>query len=376
MPYVSKRLRLLALPEGCHAGIASGDVPLAAEPNLRGIAKASPEVAVAATQLALSDDVEVSDLVDHPGNILRMLCVREDAPFIRDVSSGVTIRELVSDEEKASELEIRLEQTVENRSSHYVDYLRFVLEEADVDRLRASGKLIEFPSDWEFGSDQLYLVDAELAADLAVEAVERREREAEKAAKERAKQAGVEVDGQAPAAEQLREAEREERRKEREARKREAERAEAFNAELGATLVKRRGAQSRKAHRLNRAKVLARRVIADNPQLAGAGLRLVMPQLRDVEKTTQKNGSERVKVTHKGAEECSKYLLDSIERAKSVDEVLELVSDALIAAALADQREIAQSNRIHWYAGMGNDPAELLAEEIKEVKPKRGKKRS
>ena len=158
VPFVSKRLRLLALPEGCHAGIANGEIPLAAEPQLRAIAKASPEVAVAATELALSDDVEASDLVDHPGNILRMLCVREGAPFIRDVSNGVTIRDLVGDEEKASELEIRLEQTVENRNSHYADYLRFVLEEADVDRLRASGKLIEFPSDWEFGSDQLYLV--------------------------------------------------------------------------------------------------------------------------------------------------------------------------------------------------------------------------
>ena len=81
--------------------------------------------------------------------------------------------------------------------------------------------------------------------------------------------------------------------------------------------MKRRGAQSRKAHRLNRAKVLARRVLADNPQLAGAGLRLVMPQLREVEKTTLKNGSERLKVTHKGAEECTKYLLDQIERSKT-----------------------------------------------------------
>ena len=44
--------------------------------------------------------------------------------------TGSTIRELVGDEEKASELEIRLEQTVENRNSHYVDHLRFVLEEA------------------------------------------------------------------------------------------------------------------------------------------------------------------------------------------------------------------------------------------------------
>jgi ParB/RepB/Spo0J family partition protein len=376
VPFVSKRLRLLVLPEGCHAGIANGEIPLAAEPQLRAIAKASPEVAVAATELALSDDVEASDLIDHPGNILRMLCVREGAPFIRDVSNGVTIRELVGDEEKASELEIRLEQTVENRNSHYVDHLRFVLEQADVDRLRASGRLIELPSDWEFGSDQLYLVDSELAADLAVEAVERAEREAEKAAKERAKEAGVEVTAEAPASDQLREAERAERRKEREARKREAEKAEAFNAELGATLVKRRGAQSRKAHRLNRAKVLARRVLADNPQLAGAGLRLVMPQLREVEKTTLKNGSERLKVTHKGGEECTKYLLDQIERAKTVDEVLELVADALIAAELADLREIAQSNRIHWYAGMGVDIAKELAEEIKEVKPKRGKKRS
>jgi hypothetical protein len=141
-------------------------------------------------------------------------------------------------------------------------------------------------------------------------------------------------------------------------------------------LVKRRGAKSRKAHRLNRAKVLAQRVVADNPELAGAGLRLVLPQLREVEKTTLKNGSERIKVTHKEGQECSRYLLDSIDRAKTVDEVLEVTTDALIAAASADERELARSKRISWYAGVGNDPAELLAEEIKEVKPRRGKKRS
>ena len=225
-------------------------------------------------------------------------------------------------------------------------------------------------------NDQLYLVDAELAVDLAAQAVERAEREAEKAAKEKAKDAGVEVDAGAPASEQLREAERAERRKKREAAKGEAQRAEAFNAELGVALVKRRGAQSRKAHRLNRAKVLGRRVIADNGDLAGAGLRLVMPQLREVEQATLKDGSQRNKVTYKDAEECRQYLLDSIERAKTVDEVLEVITDALIAAALADERELPRSRRIHWHAGVGNDPAELLAGEIKEVKPKRGKKRS
>ncbi len=195
VPFVSKRLRLLALPEGCHAGIASGEIPLAAEPQLRAIAKASPEVAVAASELALSEDVEASDLVDRPGDILRTLCVREGAPFIRDVSNGATIRELVGDEEKATRAgDPPGADGGSDRNSHYVDHLHFRLEEADVDRLRASGKLIEFPSDWEFGSDQLYLVDAELAADLAAQAVERAEREAEKAAKEKAKEAGVEVD--------------------------------------------------------------------------------------------------------------------------------------------------------------------------------------
>ena len=381
--YVSGRLRLLALPEGCHAAIASGGVPLAAEPNLRVIAKASPEVAVAAVELASSEDVDASDLVDRPANILQALAAREDGPFIRYVTNGVTIRELVADVEKATELEVRLEQALDSDSSYYADHLYFRLEEQDADRLRASGKLIEFPPDWEHGPDQLYLVDEELAADLAVAAVERAEREAEKrrkeaekAAKAQAKEAGVELSGDAPAADQLREVERSGRRKERDAQKREAERAAGFNADLGVALVKRRGAQSRKAHRLNRAKVLSRLVLAQNESLAGAGLRLVLPQLREVETTTLKNGKERTTVTYKGAKECRQYLLDSIERAKSVDEVLELVADAMMAAEVADVREIAQSRRIHWYAGMGIDLASEFADEIKEVKPKRAKKRS
>ena len=40
--YVSGRLRLLALPEGCHAAIASGEVPLAAEPQPAGDREGEP----------------------------------------------------------------------------------------------------------------------------------------------------------------------------------------------------------------------------------------------------------------------------------------------------------------------------------------------
>ena len=211
VPFVSKRLRLLALPKGCHAGIASGEIPLAAEPQLRAIAQASPEVAVAACELALSEDAEASDLVDRPGDILRALCVREGAPFVRDVSNGVTIRDLVADAERRGAGDPAGADGRFEPDSHYADHLHF----------RAGGGRRRSPS----GLRQADRIPERLGFRLRSALPGRRRAgrrsggaggragraAVEKAAKQKAKEAGVEVDGQAPATDQLREAERAER---------------------------------------------------------------------------------------------------------------------------------------------------------------------
>lgn len=368
--FVSGRLRLLALPDGCHEGIATNEIPVSAEPSLRAIAKAGPEVAEAACRLVLKDGFDPSDLVDRPADVLRELAAPEEEPFVCDVTNGATIAELVAHKAHREALEQRADAHLDDGSG-YADHHYLRMKEGDIDRLRASGKLLEFPTDLEWMAEPSFLVDGELGADLAEQLVDRAITEREERAAEAAERVGVEVDGDGPATEQLADAKREERRKDREKAKRDAEKAEAANTALGTALVKRRGAQSRKAHRLNRARFVARRIVADNGELAGAGLRLVMPQLREVETKTLKNGEERTKVDYASREQCNEYLLGAIERAKSVDEVLELIADAFIAAELADEKAIPMSRRISWYPGIENEPAKAFADEIKEVKPKK-----
>ena len=147
VPFVSKRLRLLALPEGCHAGIASGEIPLAAEPQLRAIAKASPEVAVAAVRAgALGGRRRRATWSIIPATSCGRCASGRARRSSATSRTGRRSASWFADEEKASELEIRLEQTVENRTARTTSITSTsAWRRQDVDRLRASGKLIELP---------------------------------------------------------------------------------------------------------------------------------------------------------------------------------------------------------------------------------------
>ncbi len=164
----------------------------------------------------------------------------------------------------------------------------------------------------------------------------------------------------------------EERRREREERRKEAERAARHNDKVGRALLKRRGADSRKRHSLTRAKAVARVVLEAKPNLAGRGLRYVLPQLREVEERKLKSGEVRHKVVLSEPERCREYLASRIEEAKSPQEVLEVLADALIAAEYADEREFARSHRVEfWNATVRDAVASELAADVKEVKIRR-----
>jgi hypothetical protein len=110
-------------------------------------------------------------------------------------------------------------------------------------------------------------------------------------------------------------------------------------------------------------------VLADNPNLAARGLRLVLPQLQEVETKTLKAGEARENVTYKDAAECDSYLRNRIAEAKRADEVYELLADALIAALQADERELPASRRISWWHSAQQKVAKALAAEIKSIRP-------
>ncbi len=87
-------------------------------------------------------------------------------------------------------------------------------------------------------------------------------------------------------------------------------------------------------------------LIADNERLAARGLRLMTPQLQDVEVKQLKSGASREKVSYADNEQCTEYLVKRVADAGSEGEVLEIVGDAMVASLLADENELPQSKQV------------------------------
>ncbi len=366
--YVSERLRLLALPDKVQAKIGDGSVPVAAEPNLRRTAKVCPAIAECACELVAKGEIEGRDLVERFDEVLYAVAESDlrEKPTMLDIGRGIWLSQVVEDAERHSEIAERWRRATPYGNSED-PMIRF--EDAEVDAARASGCLLEYEADrGEWKSQIAFLCDRELAADLANRVLERAEKRAAKLAKEAAERAGDDPDLDPEAAAELL---KEERRDQRKKTKREAEKARTFNLELGRRLIARRGARSRKEHSLDRARAIAEVVLSDNANLAGRGLRLVLSQLQEVEVKQLKSGEAREHVSYKSAESCDSYLRARIEETKSANEILELLSDALIAASQADQRELPQSRRVNFWLHSEEPVKKLLAADVKAVRPRR-----
>jgi ParB/RepB/Spo0J family partition protein len=366
--WVSQHLRLLNLPEGVQAQIAEGNVPVEAERDLREVAKVSPRVAECVCELAKRKKVKGRDFVAHFDELLVATSQArfEERPTMID-PGAVELPQVIADPKQRKEL-----------SERYIEALGYEaplrLDEAEVDAARAAGCLVEHQVDHgEWVSTIAFITDVELAADLVVRAVDR----AEKRAAEHAKlQAEFDARGNGGDPNQTPEQAKEARRAKRQEAKQRAADARRFNEELGHSLLKRRGSSSRKQHSLARAKALAAVVIADNERLAARGLRLVTPQLQDVEVKQLKSGESREKVSYAEVEQCSEYLAKRIQKAESANEVLELLSDALIASLLADEEELPQSKQVRGGIRVSQEVQKLLGADIKSVRPRRRRRKS
>ncbi len=369
--WVSQHMRLLELPEGVQVHVACGSVPVEAERCLREVAKVSPRVAECVCELAVRRKVKPSRFVASFGELLEETAEArfEDKPTMID-PRRVELWKVVADAEKRKELNDRL-GAARPHGPEDRPVLRF--GEAEVDAARAAGCLIEHKIDrGEWVSIVPFLTDATLAADLCERAIERIEAEAAEQAK-RDQESRARRNGQSPGAseEEVKEA----RRKEREEAKQRKEAARSRNQELERNLLGRRGGTSRKEHALARVKALAAIVLADNPKLAAAGLRLVSAQLQEVEvKQLKTSGESKEKVSYADSEQCTEYLRKRVEGARSVGEVLELLGDAVIASLLADEEELPQSKRVWGSLSAEAEARKLLAADIKSVRPRRPRK--
>jgi ParB/RepB/Spo0J family partition protein len=363
--FVSERLRLLDLPEGCHAAIASHKVPVEAERNLREVAKVAPRVAECACELVQRGELVGREIVTAFDDVLVAVSrARFKVPPTMIDPSSVRLREVMIDEEKLAEL-----LAAHHKARPWIqgDDIRITLGEVEIDAARAAQQLIEFEIDHgEWSSVVRFITDRELAGDLAERMIDRLAKEAEEREQRRAKaSAGA---GRPTLTPEGQKAARVEQREEAKKAKADAER---FNEGVGRNLMERRGAAARKEHGLNRAKALAAVVLGDHDGLAGRGLRLVLPQLREVEHTKLKSGEQRQKITYADRDAAHEYLWKKVEEARTEAQVIEILAEAFVAAALADEAAVAQSKRVHWYSPGRERAVKLLAAEIKAARPRR-----
>jgi hypothetical protein len=357
----------LRLPKGCQTRIASGEVPVEAERVLRKVAEVSPRIAECVCEMAVRRKVSPRDFVREVAELLAETAEGrfEDKPTMIDARS--VSFDVVADREERADLLARYEAT---RPHLLGSKFGFRLAEADLDAVRAAHCLVEHKVDeGGFYTSVAYITDKEMAADIVRRTVESAEATAKTRAEEEA--AWRERSGQI---EQTPDEQKEARRAERAKAAKASIKARTFNADLGRNLIKRRGKGTRREHSLARAKAVAAILLADNQNLPARGLRLVLPQLQDVEVKTLKSGEERQRVDYSGIPECVTYIENRIAEAKSADEVLELLADTLIAALVSDEAELPQSRRIHWWSPVGDKLKKLLASDIKAVKSGPGTK--
>lgn len=361
--WVSLHLRALKLPEGVQTHIAQGHVPIDAERELRKIAAVSPRIAECVCELAKRNGVKASEFRQGFDRLLLDTASAkfQDPPAMYDVNRS-RIAELVADPTKARDLGDRHLAAVPHL--HETNpIIRF--SEEEIDTARAAGCLIEHEFD-QGGWIQTvaFITDAELAADLterhiegieqrAAAAREQRRKEDDAAAKDRADANG----GASPA---------KTAHQEREARRKTARTA---NQDLARRISSHRGKKSPKGRQLKRAKAAILSHLADNPTLAARGLRLILSQLQEVEmKQLKTTGETKEKVTYVTAEEANDWLVKRIVDAQTIDEAIEIWTDAILAAALASEDELPIAMKVGG-GGVIGAAAELLAADLKAVQP-------
>jgi len=292
----------------------------------------------------------------------------EEKPTMIPVSE-VPVSRVVADGPKRKEIVARIAETYPDME---VEDPRITFGEAEIDAARAAGCLVEHEVDRGGWTSVVRLItDADLAADLCERAVGRvaaedAERTAERERRERewkARRKGL--DPNASEDEQAAE-----RRKQHAERKQRQAAARSHNEEVGRRLIDRRGGEGRKQYSLSRFHVVADLLISAYPELAARGLRLVLPQLREVEVKALKSGGHREKVTYAEPDQATDWLRAKAAEARTANEGLEVLADALLAAILADQEALPRSGRTRHGATPGGPVAEGLAAELKAVRPR------
>jgi ParB/RepB/Spo0J family partition protein len=370
--WVGEHLRLLRLPEAVQRHIAAGEVPVSAEPRLRKIAAVSPEVAAFICEVARKNGISGVAFVERFGELVEAAGGSEakGAPTMIRVR-GFRVSEAVTDKTRRRALVERINAVLPDYYGEQEDPT-VQLGDEEVDAARAAGCLVEYQSERRnYSTTYAYVTDTAFAADLVERLVERREKEIEAAAATEAEQKAA---GRAEQ-QKLREERKASGEKSPQAKAKERKAiARRFNESLKLALLKKRTVARRKKYALSRAQAVAVQFVSDNPDLAGRGLRLVSDQLQDLEVTPLKNGGSREKVLYADKEQSNAELLRRALGTNDPLEVIEVLSEALLAGILADGEEVPNKDHVGWSTPVAAEVEKIMAPEIKEVRPRRVRK--
>ena len=330
--YVSERLRLLDLPEAIQEHVAAGTVPVRLAKPLLEIAKVSEPVAVACVTLVAAGKADAADLEERPERLIGCLGDHEwpDPQPLALAVSGYHHYRL--DQLPLPDGSDDIRDRTAGLASDYGS-VSFVFGQPEADAARSYGCLLEFKRD-RFWS-HAYITDPLFVADRIRLQLDQLEAEA----KRRRKHADPsEPEQQTP------EAEKQQRRLERQQQAATREQAVAANFELGRKLQLRYDAPKITTPV---AKLLALLVLdRDAEKLAGRGLRYVREDWQVVE-TAEVRGKTVDKQRYPEGGECAEQLYGQIDRARTPEQVIGRLLQALIAAHAADDDALPHSRRVY-----------------------------
>jgi ParB/RepB/Spo0J family partition protein len=334
--YVNERLRLLDLPAPIQEQIAAGTIPVRLAKQLIQIAKVSEPVAVACVTLVARGEADAAELEERPERLIGRLGDHQwpdPQPLALAVSryQHYSLDALVLPEGSDD-----IRERAAGLAAEYGS-VGFVFGEEEADAARGYGCLLEFKHD-RFWS-HAYITDAAFVADRLRLQLDKLEAEAMRRRKASGKN-GASAEPEQPSLD----AEKQERRTERQRQARAREQAVSANFELGRKLQLRYDAPKITTPI---AKLLALLILdGDADKLSGRGLRYVREDWQIVE-PTEVRGKTIDKQRYPDGSESAEQLYAQIERARTPEQVIGRLLQALIAAHAADEQALPHSRRVY-----------------------------
>lgn len=221
------------------------------------------------------------------------------------------------------------------------------LDDAALDRLKASGVLftIEVKRGPNWSDEEDFVFDAEALRTEIEEVIKSAEKAATWKVKQNAKEKAAELKKKAADPDALK-TEDGEVMTERQVAKEEARIARTNNEAIGKKLLARSGKPATKKTTLELTRLMATVFVRQADSLAGIGMRLCFESWKEAEVKELKSGETREKIHYLEAGDAKDRLLGAIEKAKSVEEIHRIISDAIVAATFSDERELPMSKRL------------------------------